>query len=294
VRTVGVDIAKSHKTTALCAIRWSHEGAHVEAPVLRATDAMVLEAARATDVAAIALDAPLGWPMSMVAAIAAWRPDGRWERPADHAFRLRRTDAFTAARTKCPARDKLQQGHVERVRAAVPLSVSADKIAMVAWRCCALLSDLTQGSGARHNVVTDAIGRPFPRDGRVSIVEAYPAAALSMWAIPRDGYKDAAPEGKRVRASMLSAIEGAGVEGWLRLSDEARDACVATDHAFDAMVCALVARAAMLGLVAEVPPDDAEHARTEGWIALPHPDSLARLSSRDSTAALPRTRRSAS
>lgn len=280
MRTVGVDIAKSHKTTAVCTIRWSDDGADVEAPQVPADDEVVLAAARMSDVAAIAFDAPFGWPVAMVAAVSSWRPGGSWAKPKDHEFRLRRTDVFTAKHTKKPEEGEASPGVVDRVRGAVPLSVSADKIAMAAWRCCALLSELTNEVDARHEVVTDAMGTPFSRDGRVCVVEAYPAAALSMWGIPRDGYKDATPDARSVRASMLAAIARAGDDGWIRVPKDAKEAYIATDHALDALVCALVARAAMLGLVAAVPADDAEHARAEGWIALPRTDSLRALTSR--------------
>ncbi len=280
MRTVGVDVAKSHKTTAVCTIRWSDDGADADAPQVPADDGVVLAAAKGPDVGAIAFDAPFGWPVAMVAAVSSWRPGGRWAKPEDHEFRLRRTDVFTAKHTKKPEASEASQGAVNRVRGAVPLSVSADKIAMAAWRCCALLSELTNAVDARHEVVTDAMGTPFSRDGRVGIVEAYPAAALSMWGIPRDGYKDSTSDAHRVRASMLAAIERAGDDGWLRVPKEVRAAYIATDHALDALVCALVARAAMLGLVAAVPTDDRAAARSEGWIALPRPDSLHALAAR--------------
>jgi hypothetical protein len=51
-----------------------------------------------------------------------------------------------------------------------------------------------------------------------------------------------------------------------------------SDHAFDAVVAALTARAAMLpGGVDPVPAEFADLARVEGWIALPAPGSLSRL-----------------
>jgi Protein of unknown function (DUF429) len=279
VRTVGVDIAKSHETTAVCTIRWTDDGADVDNPQIPASDRVVLEAARAPDVAAIAFDAPFGWPVAMVAAVSAWRPGGRWSNPEDTAFRLRRTDAVTARRSSEMVKER-REANVAGQQPAVPLSVSADKIAMAAWRCCALLDALALGG---VEVVTDAVGRPFPSDGVGRIVEAYPAAALSVWGIPREGYKSADSEGVTRRRALLDALAIAGGRAWLRMTDNVRERYVATDHALDALVCALVARAAMLGLVDAVPPDDIAAARAEGWIAVPHPDSLRALSLRSAS-----------
>ena len=53
--------------------------------------------------------------------------------------------------------------------------------------------------------------------------------------------------------------------------------CEKSDHAFDALVCALVARAAAIGLTASPTEGDREAARVEGWIAIPGPGTLGRL-----------------
>jgi hypothetical protein len=52
---------------------------------------------------------------------------------------------------------------------------------------------------------------------------------------------------------------------------------VASDDCLDALLAALIARAAVRGLTVRPAPDDLELAREEGWIALPLADSLARL-----------------
>lgn len=127
----------------------------------------------------------------------------------------------------------------------------------------------------RTEVVTDTLGIPFANDGRRRIVEAYPAAALSLWGIPRDDYKK--PVRSDRREAMLAAIERAGPPGWLAWSSSTRERCVATDHALDALVCALVARTAALGVVERVHERDRGAARQEGWIALPRPESLRRV-----------------
>lgn len=276
VRTVGIDLAKAHTTTAVCSIDWTPDGAVIGAPLLGAHDEVVLAAANAPGVAAVALDAPFGWPTAMVAAVSSWRPGGRWADPKDHAFRLRRTDVVTAERTHEAVKAARISG-ASGLHAAVPLSVSADKIAMAAWRCCKLLDQLAQ-DGAE--VVTDAMGQAFAVDGRNRVVEAYPAAALAMWGIPRDGYKKADEAATGVRQAMLDAIQRAVGDGRLRGAPGVLEQYAATDHALDALVCALVARAAMLGFVDAAPTGDRDAARAEGWIAVPLVDSLRSLSLR--------------
>ena len=63
----------------------------------------------------------------------------------------------------------------------------------------------------------------------------------------------------------------------LKLSDEERSLLGASDHLLDALVCALVARAALVGATLAIPADVRALAELEGWIALPRPGSLAAL-----------------
>ncbi len=268
--TVGVDIATGETNTALCVVRWEPGRALVEHVTVGVNDATIADHARDADV--VALDAPFGWPGRMVEAVSAWRPGGSWAGPSGEEFRLRATDLYVRARTRAALEER--RGRTEDVtglKATTPLSVSADKIAMAAWRCCGLLTRLAD---SRTEVVTDALGLPFANDGRRRVVEAYPAAALSMWGIPRDDYKK--PARRDRRDAMLAALARAGLQDWLVWSGDSRETCVGTDHALDALVCALVARAAALGVVESVPERDRSAARQEGWITLPRPESLHR------------------
>lgn len=106
-----------------------------------------------------------------------------------------------------------------------------------------------------------------------------PWPALTLWGISCEGYKDFDARAKERRDEMISVIERAGPAEWLRWDDDTKARCAETDHALDALVCALVARAAMLGLVEPVPVDVAPAARVEGWIALPRAGSLRALAS---------------
>ena len=53
--------------------------------------------------------------------------------------------------------------------------------------------------------------------------------------------------------------------------------CEEVDHALDALIAALIARAVALGACEPMPSTCADVAKREGWIAVPKTGSLARL-----------------
>ena len=130
-----------------------------------------------------------------------------------------------------------------------PLSVSSDRIACTAFRAAALLSRMEELYG------------PIDRLGSGRFVEVYPRAARDRWNI----------------RSFDALI--AETEDWLRLPKAVAASCSASDDCFDALVAALVTRAAAIALCDAVPEQHMEAAGVEGWIALPRPESLARLAS---------------
>ena len=103
------------------------------------------------------------------------------------------------------------------------------------------------------------------------MLEVYPAAALLLWGLPREGYKASG----EAREELLATIEAEAP--WLEWAPGAWEACVASDDALDAVLCALIARAAALGLTAPPPAEELELARAEGWIHLPRKGSLGEL-----------------
>jgi hypothetical protein len=98
-------------------------------------------------------------------------------------------------------------------------------------------------------------------DGR--FFEVYPAGTLSKWAISRKGYKQKNEEGQTLRTAILSKLRAA--MPWLVVSDEYAE----TDHALDALVASLTARAAVQGLTLRPELGQADLARREGWIHVP-------------------------
>ena len=247
--TLGIDLASQPRNTALCEITWDAGAARVtDLRYGKPLDDETLRAAIAGGHAKVGIDAPFGWPAAFVAALTEHERFGPW--PSIDASELanRETDRFV--------RDHLDgRKH--------PLSVSTDKIAYCAFRCARLLS-----------------GLDMPRDGSGLAVEAYPDAALRCWlsgAFP-DGpartYKG--EPGSKRRADLVRKLLAVLGEGFT-IETKWRAQCVASDDHFDALLCALIARAAERGKTIPPGDDEAAGARVEGWIHLPEANSLPEL-----------------
>ena len=234
--TLGIDLAAESENTGACRLRWEPGGAVVEWVCVgtRAepldNDALVALIGAA---GATGIDAPFGWPRRFVAAVTAWSSGHGWDEPWDaearRALRLRATDRWL---------------HEKQRR--TPLSVSADSIAVCAMRAAALLQRV-------HGDDVDRVGGPT--------FEVYPAAALRAWEVPTKGYK----KNEDVRREILTRI---GTGAWLDLGAWAGE-LVRTDHALDALISAVVARAASIGRTLPVPAEHAADAAIEGWIQVP-------------------------
>lgn len=259
MRTLGIDLAAQDANTASCVIEWEPGRAVAGTPQLRRSDLDLVNDMERADW--VAIDAPFGWPDAFLNAVHAWAHEGRWpESPLDRRARVKRlryraTDLFVEA------------------RARLPLSVSTDRIAVAAMRCATLLPPWGPD------------GEPFDRTGGDRCVEVYPAAALVVWGLDPTGYKGV---GNQQRQRLIDALQERAP--WLELPATARQSCIQTDHALDALVRGLLARAAQRG--ATWPPPGAgsptvmpagvdvveAQLRREGWIHLPRGvDSLGRL-----------------
>ena len=230
--TLGVDLASQSKNTGICRLSWTESGTAVETLHLGATDDDILAAAEPCD--AIGIDAPFGWPDAFVELVnhhhRATAPEIDWSNDTARAeLRLRATDRFIWRR------------HFPRP----PLSVSADAIAMPAMRCAGLLRRLGVDDRATN-------GRVF---------EAYPALALQRWIGRSKGYKGA--KGQATRQIIIDELRQAAPS--LPVPPE----CAGSDDLLDALLSALVARAARLGKVLAIPDELAQPARREGWIVVP-------------------------
>lgn len=169
MNTLGIDLSSMPNGISACVITWEQGKAVVDAPVSRCDDSTLDALISEADL--IGIDAPFGWPMDFVKAVAEW-PFEEWNEEIRDRLRLRETDRF-----------------VHRQIHHQPLSVSSDRIALSAMRAMALLK--------RHGG-TDRSG-----DGR--FFEIYPAGSLAAWTLPFNGYKKT-KEGLPVRKEILSSL----------------------------------------------------------------------------------------
>jgi hypothetical protein len=237
MRTLGIDLASADNDTALCMLAWHGRGATVTDLRVDVSDDAICEAH--LQAAATGIDCPFGWPEAFREMVAERAPVEAWSHTVRDRLRLRLTD------------------HRVHERARLwPLSVSSDRIAVPAMRCHLLL---------RRLGVIDRAG-----DGRVS--EVYPAASLELWGLASRGYK-----GKKGRSAFEKLVASLPDRlPWLDLGGFG-SRLAEKDHAFDALVASLTARAAARGLTAKPAVDEWPVAAREGWIALPDEGSLERL-----------------
>ena len=243
--TGGVDLASQDAKTAACVVDWSDQRAKVSKLTVGVDDKEI-EAIWAR-VDKMGIDVPLGWPVAFADAMTMHSRGGSWPANYQHAdltdYRLRRTDVWVW----------------KNLKMSPPLSVSTDRIALPAMRAAALLSRLPT---------------PGARDGSGVVVEVYPAAALHRWGFPSRQYKR--KENIDARRELVGRFLSE-TNSWLAVETRDVDLCIESDDAFDALVAALVARAAAVGLVEPTPREHLDFARREGWIAVPVEASLARL-----------------
>lgn len=132
------------------------------------------------------------------------------------------------------------------------MSVSADRIAHVAFRCAVLLAEL------------EAAGDPVDRSGSGSVAEVYPAASLRSWGLDHRGYK------QRVRTDALGRLVDQLLDKapWLKCA--AHEETMRRSHdTFDAVIAAMTARAVALGQTFPPTEDGLAAATAEGWIVIP-------------------------
>jgi predicted nuclease with RNAse H fold len=232
VITLGVDLAADRSRTAAAIIDWTGGRAAVTEVALHVDDDTIVDLCAGAD--KIGIDCPLGWPDPFVDFIVRHR-DGNVDTAAD-TVQARRHLVYRATDLRC-------QEHGLR-----PLSVAADRIGHAALRCAGLLARIGEDD----------------RSGAGRVVEAYPAGSLRIWGLRHQRYKDV-PD--HIAASLADLERRAGLE----FAGSARNTCLNSDHAFDALIVALTARAAALGRTEPPPPELLGTARREGWISLPDP-----------------------
>lgn len=253
--TLGVDLAVQCRSTGLCRLEWAGGRATASFPGPRTDDELVELVADPE--AVVGIDVPLGWPRGFADAVGRYMagPDGRWtDDPGSFAaayHRLRETDRQVSAR-----------GRRAGLR-ITPMSVAADRLGAPAMKAAWMLSALARRDDAFTVDRSGVTGR---------IIEVYPAAAIRVWDLRFDRYRNRSTTATRdalaqCRREVLDRA-GFGIEGL----DAMR-----TEHQLDALVCALVARAARCDLTWPPAPEQVEVAAVEGWIHVPTHGSLRRL-----------------
>lgn len=256
MRTMGLDISSAKARTAWAAIDWGIDRALVAEPVCGLDDPRLIKRLASADW--VGIDGPLAWPRPMVEALHSYVVTGEWPATSKEEFRYRRTDLFVHETVLEETGKKLW-----------PMSVSADRSALTAWRIAGLREHAHEQSGVR-----------FDRSGADQIVEVHPPAALLLWGLGASGYKKSGDAGRRAeegeaRKGLITAMEEKAP--WLQWAPGAREACEDSADAMDAVLSAIVARAAACGLTYGPPDEDAELARAEGWVHVPAKDSLGAL-----------------
>ena len=250
--TAGIDLAVQDAGTASCRIEWTSDGPRVEVPKLGRSDDELMADVDGADV--VGIDAPFGWPERFFKAVEAHRAHRPWPGRGEGLEEFRQS-----LRLRCS--DLV----VKREVRLTPLSVSADKIAVTTFRCALLLDRV--GHEQRRTVDRSGMTGGF--------VEVYPAAALKQWGLTTATSYKASDAYDQREAIMRGLIKVLGVK---TLSAAVRKACRETDHALDALICAVIARATALGWTR--PPlseEERDRAQVEGWIHFPHRDAAAHL-----------------
>lgn len=159
VRTAGIDLAASPRTTAACILRWTRAGASVEEIRQRVDDADLVEVVTTAD--RVGVDVPFGWPRGFVRALVAhaaeepwpWRGEDSAEVRRDH-LRFRGTDTVAAGRLRRP-----------------PMTAAFDRLGAATARW-AHVADMLAARGV-----------PVARDGSGTACEVYPAGARYVWGL---------------------------------------------------------------------------------------------------------------
>jgi predicted nuclease with RNAse H fold len=242
--TLGIDLAAAPERTGVCSVSWNGDVAVADVLPGPHDDERLVEL-MCCDWDKIGIDAPLGWPEPFVDAVTAHRGFEPWPgRGADAAehrklLKYRLTDLVIAG-----------------LDGRAPLSVSTDLIGVVALRAALVLDEYARATTRM----------PVRRDGLGTVAEVYPAAALRRWAPDAKGSYKRRGEREPLRA-LVAAIAEAGP---ITFVGDAYERCIASHDAFDALVCALIARATALGQTRPARSDvEIRRAATEGWIHVP-------------------------
>lgn len=234
---IGIDCATQPRNTGLSrAVRRGDRYAVVELVVCdegRCPVEVLAEWIGSTGTALLAIDAPLGWPVSLGRELGRHDAGRPINVPSELLFR-RTTDRVVAART-----------------GKTPLDVGADRIARTALAALLLLDGLRRELNESIPLAWDV-----PLRERVEAIEVYPAATMLTRGGSLRGYKK--PHAVARRTELLRLLKASCD------ADGVDSQAVANDDCLDAFACAV---AGLDFLQEEVlKPREPDVARREGWI----------------------------
>lgn len=229
MHSFGLDLSTDPRKAWWCELSWPQPGA--PATVIELGQAHALGARDDASLARIlserigefgpdagriaGIDAPVGWPQAFVDALQDWSSGAAPRLTKQPELRLRPTDRF-----------------IQETTGLTPMSVSTDRIGSTALLCADVLSSLAEAQGK------DLLDRARGGDG---IAEVYPAAALRLWSdgegrpLAAAGYKTEPEARERLLGQLAEVVE---------IGESELEQMVLIDDALDALLCALVARAA--------------------------------------------------
>jgi len=221
---LGVDLAAQPKKSSAAIL----DGGRVIELVSGVDDDMIVRWAETCEL--VGLDAPLGWPDPFVSVVTAHHAGMALPPAGARDLQLRHTDQVIA-----------------NAIAKQPLSVSTDRIGVVALRAIRLLERLA-GPGA-------------DRSGGAGIYETYPGGAVAQWSLTSGSYKRV--DGTTQRLRIVEELTK-----WIDLNGFG-DQMVECDDDLDAVLCGVIARLAAAGRTIRPTPAETDRARREGWIHVP-------------------------
>jgi predicted nuclease with RNAse H fold len=234
--SAGIDLAAEPKGTALALIEFSNNKAKLNYLEQGLDDEALIANTHKAD--KVGIDCAFGWPIKFSEFIKNHQ-DLTNQELIDGGMDYRRELSFRET-----------DREIKKLTGRWPLSVSTDRLGLTAIRCAGLLSKY------------QAKGIEIDRSGAKLLVEVYPGATLRNWNFGTTGYRI----NPASRASLLEQLELQAP--WLELATFKTQMIESAD-CFDAVIAALAARAAALGLYSKPAKDQNEIAKVEGWIALP-------------------------
>lgn len=182
--------------------------------------------------ALLAIDAPLGWPLELSAALSGHRAGETISVDPDTMFR-RETDRFVKSELR-----------------KTPLDVGADRIARTAHSAVRLLGQLRQDLGVDIPLAWT------PDFSGVAAIEVYPAATLLTRQLKSFGYKKRSQSADRTRLIDSLGVRIGNAKNHLQMIENA--------DALDAVICVLAGADFLRGEA--MGPKDRVRAEKEGWI----------------------------